>query len=170
MIRNERGDTIIEVLLATVVISVVIAGAYALTNRATRINQIALERTTASNILRGQIELVRGARTAGAETPVWGAILARASSASPDYSGCNPSANAFYVNGPASGFNFNNTGAIVAYSNPTAVNFGEFFRVWIDPYRPSAAAGYIDFHVRACWEGIGGGQDQTASLVMRVAE
>jgi len=165
---NRRGDTIIEVLLATVVISIVIAGAYTLTNRATRINQTAIERTTVSNIMREQIELIRGARTTGIETAVWLEISGnRTSSTAPDYDACQSTSNqAFYMDSNLD--DFNNAGFVIDYDN--SINYNNLFRVWVEAYQPSGITDYIDFHVRACWEGIGGVNEQTASLVMRIAE
>ena len=163
---GNKGDTIVEVLLATVVISVVIAGAYALTNRATRINQTALERTNVSNAMREQIELVRGARTAGADTDVWQAISARAINSPPDYSTCASPSSAFFIDPTLN--DYYNSSFVQSYGG--AINYNGLFRVWIEAFQPSSNSGYIDFHVRSCWEGIGGEHEQNASLVMRIAE
>lgn len=164
MKSDQRGDTIIEVLLATVVISIVIAGAYTLTNRATRINQSAIERTAASNIMREQIELIRGARTAGPESEVWIAASDLAVSSAPDYGDCVAPSNAFYIDPNLN--SFDNDAFVIPYNNTT--NYDGLFRVWAEGYEPSD--GFIDFHVRVCWQGIGGEGEQRASLVMRIAE
>lgn len=164
---DQRGDTIIEVLLSTVVISIVIAGAYTLTNRATRINQTALERTTVSNIMREQIELIRGARTAGPETDVWTEVSGLVSTGGgPDYDNCTAPSNAFYMSPDLD--NYRDDSFVLDYDG--SINYGNFFRVWVEGYQPTAASGYIDFHVRACWEGIGGEEDQRSSLVMRITQ
>lgn len=175
MTSKQRGDTIVEVLISTVVIAIVLSGAYALTNRATRINQTAIERTTASKLMQEQIELIRGAQTKGANSETWQAIKDQ-SSQTPNYSSCTPSGpNGFYidVNAIGGGFDFDNAGVVVPYddyianplvdSNPT-----DFYRVWVEKVQP-VAAGYADFHVRACWEGIGGEAEQKAAIVLRLS-
>lgn len=166
---NQRGDTIIEVLLATVVISIVIAGAYTLTNRATRINQNALERTTVSNIMREQIELIRGARTTGVDTAVWDSIISnKKTSTAPNYTACAPttSSQPFYIDPSLN--DFNNSSFVTTFTN--SPNYNGLFRVWVEAYQPASVDDYIDFHVRACWEGIGGEVEQNSALVMRIAE
>ena len=57
ILRSDRGDTIVEVLLALVVMGVVLAGSYNLANRSLIVNQNAAERTEAVNLLREQLEL-----------------------------------------------------------------------------------------------------------------
>lgn len=56
--RDKAGDTIVEVLLATVVMGVIIGGAYNLANRSLIINQNSSERTVAVNLIREQLEIV----------------------------------------------------------------------------------------------------------------
>lgn len=172
MMKNQRGDTLVEVLLATVIISVVIAGAYALTNRATRLNQTSLERTTASNLMRQQLELIRGARSAGANTEVWDAIVngsgSKVTTVAPVYATCSPTTGSrpFTINPNT---NFTNAGDVLTYSGSTAPVNG-LYRLWAEAYRPNANSGYVDFHVRVCWEGIGGEVEQRSALVMRLTQ
>jgi type II secretory pathway pseudopilin PulG len=153
---SQRGDTIIEVLLATVVISVVIAGAYTLTNRATRINQTAFERTIVTNYMQAQIEKARAARIfSSGDSGLWRDVLDKETSTAPDYSGCNPGSEAFYIDGDT----------VMGFSG--SPNFDGLYRIWLEAYAPTTD--YIDIHVRACWQGIGGEAEQRSALVMRMA-
>jgi type II secretory pathway pseudopilin PulG len=164
--RREQGDTIVEVLLATIVIAVVLTGAYALTNRATRINQSAIERTEVSNLLKQQIEIIRGSRSSAADSRVWLDVKAKAVTTPPNYSVtcpvAAPPANAFYFNQPTGSFSFDSSGLVQSGIG----NFGNFYNVWVEAV---SYGSYIDFHVRACWEGIGDIPEQNSALVMRLA-
>ena len=56
---NQRGDTIVEVLIAIIVVSSVLVGAYVATNRTTNQNQSSQERAQATRLVQAQIEYTR---------------------------------------------------------------------------------------------------------------
>lgn len=56
---KQRGDTIVEVLVAILIVSLVLAGAFAATNRGTILSQRTDERAYASNLLQWQTELIK---------------------------------------------------------------------------------------------------------------
>jgi Tfp pilus assembly protein PilV len=58
---NQAGDTIVEVIIAVLVVSTIIAGAFAVTNRSTRAVRDSEEHAEALQLLQGQVELVRAA-------------------------------------------------------------------------------------------------------------
>ncbi len=58
---KERGDTIVEVLIAMAVVSMVLGGAYASVNRSTIQTRTAQERGEALQLLQGQVERLKGA-------------------------------------------------------------------------------------------------------------
>lgn len=66
--RNQRGDTIVEVLVSIAVVSLILGGAYVTTNNSLRATRAAEERTAALKLTQGQIELVKSmmVTTAGA--------------------------------------------------------------------------------------------------------
>lgn len=64
--RNQRGDTIVEVLIALAIISSVLAGAFFVTNRSAQNVRDTEEHAQALQLLQGQIELVRATATSGA--------------------------------------------------------------------------------------------------------
>jgi len=57
---RERGDTIVEVLIAIAVISLVLGGAYVTTNRSLLATRDAQERGTALKLVESQIEQLKG--------------------------------------------------------------------------------------------------------------
>lgn len=167
---NQRGDTLIEVLLATVVISIVIASAYSLTTRAARANQTALERTTVNNLMREQMEVIRGAHNTNRGGSFWQNIESRVTSAtipSTARTDCTPvdAANAFYVDTSTS-IDYNLDSSIQSYSSPST--FHPLYDVWVEIYQPPLVASFVDVYVRACWDGIGGQGIQTSGLVLRL--
>lgn len=58
---NQTGDTIVEVLIAITVISMVLVGAYIATNNNTLANQTTQERAQAVQLVQSQIEQLRAA-------------------------------------------------------------------------------------------------------------
>ena len=59
--HRERGDTIIEVLIAIGIVSLVLTSAYALTNRNIQISQEVQEQAYAQKLVERQVELLRAA-------------------------------------------------------------------------------------------------------------
>ena len=67
---KNRGDTIVEVLIAVAVVSLVLASAYAVVNRSTLAIQSTQEQSYAQKLVERQVELLRSASTA--PTPLGG--------------------------------------------------------------------------------------------------
>lgn len=57
---RQRGDTIVEVLIAIAVISLVLGGAYVTTNRSLRATRSAQERGNALKLVESQLEQLKG--------------------------------------------------------------------------------------------------------------
>lgn len=66
--QRQRGDTIVEVMIAIAVISSVLAGAFYMTNHSTRAVRDSEEHAQALQLLQGQLEQLRAA----APTTTWG--------------------------------------------------------------------------------------------------
>ena len=60
--KNQRGDTIVEVLLSIAILALALAISYSLANRSLRAGLSANARTEATAIAQGQIELLKAAR------------------------------------------------------------------------------------------------------------
>jgi len=189
MIKTRRGDTLVEVLLATVILSIVLAGAFSLSNQAIQTGQGSLERTEAVNIVREYAEsfrFIHGSETDGYQA-AWDAVLAGASSNRPTYTDdkyCDTSiANPKYLNfaelgsSPVSagnlvkGFNLPTTGGRLDYSGATDNNSDDLFAVWFEVYDSDPInAGTVDIHIRACWDTLGGDSVDRAGAVVRLTE
>lgn len=72
--RRESGDTIVEVLIAIAVISVVMVGAYALSGRSTSTVQDTQERSQAQQYLQSQVEMFRAYLAKGNAAPTGTAV------------------------------------------------------------------------------------------------
>jgi prepilin-type N-terminal cleavage/methylation domain-containing protein len=59
--RRQAGDTIVEVLIAIAVVSLVLTSAYMVTNKNAQTMQAVQERTQAQKLVERQIELIRAA-------------------------------------------------------------------------------------------------------------
>lgn len=59
--KHQRGDSILEVLLAIVVISVILAGAFGVTRRSSQAVRGSQEQTQATKIVESQLEQLRSA-------------------------------------------------------------------------------------------------------------
>lgn len=57
--RHERGDTMVEVLIAIAVVSLILGGAYVTTNRSLQATRAAQERSIALKLAESQIERIK---------------------------------------------------------------------------------------------------------------
>lgn len=57
---RQRGDTLVEVLIAIAVVSLILGGAYVTTNRSLQATRAAQERSTALKLAESQIERIKG--------------------------------------------------------------------------------------------------------------
>lgn len=189
---NQSGDTIVEVMLAAAVLSVVMAGAFTLTNRATRLAQSANERTEVSNLLQREAELIR-AKVAQSGSTFWTTLDDPISGYYGNgYLRANPNENkdicasnspivdpnSFYMKtfdlvDPTNLDYLEPTSSIYADS-PTLLMVDDvatdIYSVWIEAAsEPVAVPTYTDFYIYACWKGIGGEGMQSSGLVMRLS-
>lgn len=61
---NQRGDTIIEVLISIAIVSLILGGAYVTTNNSLRAERGAQERTDATKLVESQIEAIKSVASA----------------------------------------------------------------------------------------------------------
>ena len=206
--RHERGDTLIEVLFAVSVFSLVVVGALTLMNQGTAASQRALEITLVRQQLDAQAETLRFMHDSyvavyqpgitfngpdGVTTPAeeWSKMLDRIKavnvrSASPLNSGSavcpTPPTGSFIVDPQNVAFNGNplslqpaETFAQVSYDNSGVFTGGR--GLWIEAIRSVQSAdsdqantGYIDFHLRACWDSSGLPVPLTLGTIVRLYE
>lgn len=174
--RTEHGDTLVEVLMAIVILSLVVVGAITMMSRGLAAAQISVEHTQVRLAINGQTEMLRLLRDGWLQDPTspagqeWtrmfnnGYINATVSS----YGGSCAVTNgkqAFYLEktGPA--------GVQITTFNPTnqpAAAASPGSGLWIEATRSAAtiSPAYVDFQIRACWQGSGSSaQQQTVTAV-----
>lgn len=170
---RSRGDTLVEVLMSLTVLGIVIVGAITIMSRGLGAAQTALEHSQVRLLINGQYEMLRQLRDAYVRDPasplgiVWHSIVAGSNANLPSYGDdCAITANkvgtTFYLQQVGS------TIARTSYSSPSIPaglpTPGDGF--WIEPSKSTSfSPPYIDFVVRACWQGIGGTDQRTVTAV-----
>lgn len=172
--QAQRGDTLVEVLMAIVLISVVIVGAMTMMSRGLSAAQVAMEHSQVRLSVNGQIEMLRFARDSYLLSPTsasgvqWQAIISASNANAITYDAtCNVtgSKQGFYLTKSGSQVNRNtytpNTPAVV--STPGS---GLWIESVLSPVGTSPA--YADFVIRACWQGSGGAAQQRTVTAVRL--
>lgn len=168
--QEERGDTIIEVLLAMTLLTLILFTSWGLVNRATQLNLAARKRIDMVNQLKEQAEIlkVKYASNKGSLVTMTDELKVQASNAAVPVSTnyktnfCSQPEN---VGGASSaGFHFNTSAEAVNQGKKIDENGSSF--VWIERVNGS---GYSDFYIRGCWL-TSGGQQKTdnAQFVVRL--
>jgi prepilin-type N-terminal cleavage/methylation domain-containing protein len=176
MAYKQRGDTLVEVLMSIVVLSLVIVGAVTLMTRGLQATQIALEHSEVRQEVNSQIELLKYLRnqyvlsSTSADAATWLSIISSSNISATDYtSSCivtpAKAGTAFYLNKP-SGTVVKNTFDI-NQKPPTYATAGK--GVWIEATPSnSITPAYVDFVVRACWQGSGATAQQQTVTALRL--
>ena len=179
MVRKQRGDTLVEVLMAVVILSVIIVGAITLMTRGLQAAQIAVEHTQVRLSINAQTEMLRYLRDGYLQDPqsVAGQTWSSLFTGSPLYADTNPSA----FGGPCgvstskAGFYLQQSGANVtvqpfnAAAQPqTAALPGQ--GLWVEATRSlsTVSPAYVDFQLRACWKASGSSVDQETITGVRL--
>lgn len=173
MVRSQKGDTLVEVLMSIVVLSVIIVGSTTLMARGLTAGQNALEHSEVRQGVNGQLEMLRylrdqySANSSSSDAATWTSIVTSSNASPTDYSsGCNvtttKAGTAFYLNkvsGVVQRTAFNPSLSPTTFAVP-----GQ--GMWLEVTPSSAISpAYIDIVVRACWSAVGsqGAQQQTVT-------
>ncbi len=164
----------VEVLLATVVISIVLSGAYTLSNRASSINQASYDRSRASSYAQQQAELVRAARDTydiNGGTQSWDRItdpsmVQSAAAHQPLDTDCNDLSSLQTNRGTSSVFHIDDNNN---FNSTIQQNVDGLFSVWGEVVQ-GPGGDFYDIHVYVCWEGVGRDDGQKLLLVLRLEE
>ena len=169
----QRGDTLVEVLLATVVISIVLSGAFAISSKALRINQNAQERTEVSNKMREQAEIIRSLAI-NQSSQAWADLKNRTNTAGNGVyfnflsDPTNPNGG---VRDPGASDYVQNYDPVVGTDSYGARGVVDIFDIWIERDTSRSVAGeYLTFIVKAQWDGIGDNGIQKSGLTLRVED
>ena len=171
---QKQGDTIIEVMFATAVASLIIVMAMAVMNRGVATTQMAVEHTFVRQGIDAQAESLRyfrdnkGVVGTNSTAATWSKIQTKTVSEATPFGTCNSlSGQSFYIDLTTTGTNM--------IKNASITPSGEIFAtpgrgMWIEAVTPSSAANYIDFHIRACWEPPFSGPKATLGTIVRLTK
>lgn len=188
---RERGDTLVEVLVAIAVFGVVIVGAFSLMNKSVAQMYDSMERSEVRLLLNRQIEALTYARDeyflaadAGfvadsfdtAARDAWSALQTASTytinTGVPALDSCNVTnpQNTFWLD-TSSGvvtLHSGNSGAVVVTAGGFPSPGDGIWIQKIDGTAASAVIPYKDFYIRACWKKTSSSQTQTLSTVVRL--
>lgn len=191
--HHDRGDTIIEVLFAITVFSLLAVGSLAIMNQGTAAAQRSLELTLVRQQIDSQAEALRyiqtsyvtayaGSGTYDPDSPAaeWRRLVDRAKDGDATPFGvCVVPANAFVINTQTvkiddSHFSPADTYARVTYK-PSLAEIDKAGGIWVEAiksklFNDPTKAPYIDFHIRACWDGPGLNVPMTTGTIVRLYE
>lgn len=181
--RKQAGDTLVEVLIATAILSLAMAGALTAMSYGQGIALRSVERTEVQGLLNSQLSYLRYARDqAIANDPaLWDAIKLKATSSVPaSGSVCNgtrpvyTNSSMFYIQESTAavptpsvvGYPMSSPGVPTAASGTPTPGSG----IWIDAVKGGTVPNpeYIDFYVKACWSPASGTVAQESRTVMRL--
>lgn len=183
--HQERGDTLIEVLVAIATLAVVVVGAFSLMSRGVSQMYDSMERSQVRMLLNSQIDALTYARdeytrslqpsltgisteSDAAAQEVWDDVQTNVTSltTAPSLDGCSDAdaANAFWID--TSGLLLlKKTGFKALSDGFPAPGSG----IWIQKIDHSGGSiPYKDFYVRACWTPTGSSVTQVISTVVRL--
>ena len=183
MIDRQRGDTIIEVILAFTIFALIAVSTTYLMNRSMAIGQQSLEVTLVRQQVDSQAELLRYARDN--ELAAWDAIR-NAPAASVDSEVSFETCPARVGDLPAQSFVMNLSPSDVERIALNGSNFAparyisevEFgsgatptrsYGLWITPVQVEGGGSY-DMYIRACWDTAGSDVPRTISTIVRLYE
>ncbi len=176
--NSQRGDTLVEVLMAVVILSVVIVGAITMMSRGLGAAQVAVEHTQVRLHINAQTEILRFLRDGYLQDPLspagqeWlrmfsGGYVNTTASTFGGTCGVSAGKNAFYLqqSGPAGAqiTNFDSSAQPATSATPGA-------GLWVEATRSASGItpAYVDFQLRACWKASGGAADQQTVTVVRL--
>jgi type II secretory pathway pseudopilin PulG len=201
--KQQRGDTIIEVLFAVAVFAMVAVGSLSIMNQGTATAQRSLEITLVRQQIDAQAEAIRYIHHAYVaayqrdSTPPSDGIagewkkmtdkgVATASTFGSTSNGACPtqlpSAQSFIVNARTATIATSSPAMVappgvslppfaqVIYNTDSSIAYA--YGLWVEavPSVSSNGPGFVDFHIRACWDGPGSSVPMTLGTIVRLYE
>lgn len=173
---SESGDTIVEVLLAMSILTLILFTSWGLVNRSTQLSLAARQRVDMVNQLKEQAEILK---SKFAETGSSKDVTDYLSGTQPGQSAVSSAGSSYSDNfcqddvevlGNGNRFYFNEN---AQYVKPGVkdVNGDPTAKVWVEYNNTGVAGNYVDFYVRGCWLTNGGRQKtDNAQFVVRLNE
>ena len=178
--RHETGDTLVEVLLAIVILSIIIVGAISLMTFGITQTQTSVEHTQVRLQINGQSNILQylrddyvnhGRSVATAPAALWQNIITNytlgTTPTDKTDDGCVvQGAKPFYLaQNAALAVTINNFNAGIKPATSAIPGQG----LWLEAYKATASGPeYIDFVIRGCWQPTGSGPRQQEATVVRL--
>lgn len=184
--NHQRGDTLVEVLIAMAALATVVSLFYSIMQNSYAQGQIALERTVTQARMNGQAAMLREAqaRAVAGDATTWTAIVARVNVLNApaiyptprDETACVPESERdatrlrFYLEAPdAGGVQVRATEGNKRSSSYPIPGDG----MWIEGFKiggtqAGGAQPYYAFYLKGCWTSSFGGQDQAMRTIVRL--
>lgn len=165
--EDQRGDTIIEVVLAASIITLVLFSSWALVNRSTQLSLAARKRIEMVNQIKEQAEIIQGAYADNQQT--FNNNLVTYTDVTPEATPCDGLNMNLASSVPSQSFYFGASGGGIAVSSGFKSVKGDVnSRVWVQRQRNSAG-GYTDYYIRACWLSGGSRQNtENSQVIVRI--
>lgn len=176
---GEGGDTLVEVLIATTILSAAIVGGLGAMNLGFGVILNSTERTQVQANVNSQLSLIQYSRDAYVRAnrdgnvaggpAIWQWILGH-TNASYESGVCdsdgaptiNTARNPFYIDDTTL-----TSVQITSVTTPdTVATAGD--GLWVEAVRPTPTTNYIDFYVKACWQPAAGSTNQESRSVIRL--
>lgn len=159
--NNQRGDTIMEVLIVVAVLSLILTLSFAITNRSTQGNRQAQERSEAFKYTESQIELLKEYTSRGGSgIPLAGIFCMKS-----DGSGIIPIAGGNPLNNDFSGFN-DPAVSDCKKGDPDAAQYHMFIIRGNNDTDPQTDVDTYTAYSK--WEKVGGGGIDEATMVQKL--
>ena len=187
--QYQRGDTIIEMVMAFAIFAIAAIGTLTVLNKGVATTQRNLEITLVREQIDSQAEMIRYAHNT--QSPAWDAMIASSSLVAtplaldksctatsaitngfflqPNINTANPSNTQFTRKGIASTtFKRPDTYAKIDYTGAAAVSSG----IWVQATRAQqgGSVSAYDFYIHACWDSAGLATPMTLGTIVRVYE
>jgi Tfp pilus assembly protein PilV len=178
VVDRQRGDTLIEVIMACAMFAMITASIFAIMQRSSAGAYDALERSEVRLQLNQQAELLNyfrdqfvvaaanGQSTTDGAAGVWNKFAGTtyATTTAPGLNSCTPNARAFYFDADGTSYNFG-ANAVTAASGMPSAGSG----LWIQMVNPSSLPAPVrkfhDFYILACWPSTASSTQYMSSIV-----
>lgn len=198
--RKERGDTLIEVLFAVTVFSLIVVGSLTIMNQGLSASQRSLEITQVRQQIDGQAETLRyihdvyvaayqpGMNPASltGTAKQWNEIVTKSSVTSASQFGTDmdtcptPPTKSFIVD-PKTALYTTGSGAFTTPDTIATLTYGaggvQSEGLWVEAVSSATSSdpeqqgvGYVDFHIRACWDAPGLNRPMNIGTIVRLYE
>lgn len=176
---RQNGDTLVEVLMAIVVLSMVIVGAITVMSRGLKASELAVEHTQVRLQINAQEEMLRYLRDGYLSDPnstagqTWKGLFG-GSPLYADTTVSNYNDTTCNVTSGKTGFYLTQSGGVVSANQFNAGNKPSAYALpgqglWIEMTRSvGITPAYVDILLRACWSGIGDSANQQAVTAIRL--